>query len=152
MTPRTKLLIEPLSLIRLDLIEAEKTGSSAAVRQEQHRKLDEADTYGRVMGIAALQCEVAFIRTWLQIRDGDLKTAASVAGGGLALASANDMQIRTTSLLLLLCEIYVKREQYTSAQPLLDAALRLANATEYHSAHQRAAALLARISSVTGKM
>jgi tetratricopeptide (TPR) repeat protein len=141
-----------LSLIRLDLIEAEKTGSSAAVRQEQHRKLDEADTYGRVMGIAALQCEVAFIRTWLQIRDGDLKTAASVAGGGLALASANDMQIRTTSLLLLLCEIYVQREQYASAQPLLDAALRLANATEYHSAHQRAAALLARISSVTGKM
>jgi tetratricopeptide (TPR) repeat protein len=138
-----------LALIRLDLRETDRQGSSAAVRRDQHRKLDEAEVYGRVMGIAALQCEVAIIRTDLQIRDGDLKSAASVAGGGLALASANDMQIRTTRLLLALCEIYALREQYESAQPLLDAALRLANATEYHSAHQRAAQLQARISTVT---
>jgi tetratricopeptide (TPR) repeat protein len=141
-----------LSLIRLDLLDPEVRGSGADIRQQQHRRLDEADNYGRKMGMAALQCEVAFIRTWLQIRDGDLKSAASVAAGGLTLASANDMQIRTTSLLLLLCEIYVKREQYASAQSLLDAALRLANATEYHSAHQRAAQLLARISSGNGQL
>jgi tetratricopeptide (TPR) repeat protein len=141
-----------LSLIRLDLLDPEMRGSGADIRQQQHRRLDEADNYGRKMGMAALQCEVAFIRTWLQIRDGDLKSAASVAAGGLTLASANDMQIRTTSLLLLLCEIYVKREQYASAQSLLDAALRLANATEYHSAHQRAAQLLARISSGNGQL
>jgi tetratricopeptide (TPR) repeat protein len=141
-----------LALIRLELRENDERGSSAAVRRDQHRKLDEAETYGRVMGIAALQCEVAIIRTDLQIRDGDLKTAASVAGGGLALASANDMQIRTTRLLLALCEIYALREQYESAQPLLDAALRLANATEYHSAHQRAAQLQARISTVRRMM
>jgi tetratricopeptide (TPR) repeat protein len=141
-----------LSLIRLDLLDPEVRGSGADIRQQQHRRLDEADNYGRKMGMAALQCEVAFIRTWLQIRDGDLKSAASVAAGGLTLASANDMQIRTTSLLLLLCEIYVKREQYASAQSLLDAAIRLANATEYHSAHQRAAQLLARISSGKGQL
>jgi tetratricopeptide (TPR) repeat protein len=137
-----------LALIRLDLRETDEKGSSAAVRRDQHRKLDEAESYGRKMAIAALQCEVAIIRTDLQIRDGDLKTAASVAGGGLALASANDMQVRTTRLLLALCEIYALREQYESVQPLLDAALRLANATEYHSAHQRAAQLQARISTV----
>lgn len=61
---------------------------------------------------------------------------------------ATRAKIRTTRLLLALCEIYALREQYKSAQPLLDAALRLANATEYHSAHQRAAQLQARISTV----
>ncbi len=138
-----------LSRIRLDLQKDGEPGASASTRRDQHRKLDEAETYGRVMGIPHLQCEVALMRAELHIRDGDLKTAATVASGGLALACVNDMQIRSTSFVLILSDLYVAREQYEAARPLLNSALRLARVNEYHSAHQRASEMMARISAVT---
>jgi tetratricopeptide (TPR) repeat protein len=134
-----------LSSIRLDLHDRSPHRPTPPSGIEQHRRLDEADSYARAIGVPQLQCEVAQLRAGLHIRDGDLKTAASVAGAGLSLATVNDLQLRTTGFLLLLSDIYVRRELYREARPLLRAALRMARSTEYHSAHQAASELVAKL-------
>lgn len=138
-----------LSQIRLDMADTSEHRPAPLPGIEQHRRLDDAETYAGAMGIPQLQCEVAQLRATLHIDDGDLKTAASVAGAGLSIATANDLQLRTTSFLLLLSDIYVKRELYREARPLLRAALRMARTTEYHSAHQNASILAARLPPLT---
>lgn len=110
-----------------------------------HDELDVIQSYAQNMGMPRLQCEIDLIRAQLRQADGDLRAASAVAIRGLTIASANDLRLRKTRLLLRLAEIFERRGKLRECTAVLTEAFDIARESEYHSAREDGQALYARI-------
>lgn len=135
-----------LSYLRLKLMEREKDGKVATDGHNMHKELDVIEDFARVMGMPRLQCAADEIRARLHLADGDLQAALAMASRGLTLASANDLRLRKTLLLLRLAQIFERRGEFNECRAVLAEAFDLARETGYHAAVEEGQELHARIS------
>jgi tetratricopeptide (TPR) repeat protein len=118
-----------LAQARLKLMDPAKPRSV-----EIHAILDGVERYARVMGMPRIASEVDEIRARLHRRNGDLKTAGTVAMNSLEVAALNELRIRKANLLTLLARINLSRGYTKAAQALVDEAVVIIGDTDYHAA------------------
>jgi hypothetical protein len=124
-------------------------GTTSAEMAERHRELDVVEDYARLMGLLRLHTEVDEVRARLHRLSGDLPAAAAVAARSVAIASANDLRLRKTSLLIELAHVQLARDMHRECHVLLLSALDTARDTHYHSAYLDAQELLAKVTWAT---
>jgi tetratricopeptide (TPR) repeat protein len=134
-----------LSLARCQMREATKLNTG-----EIHSALDNVERYARIVGMPRLLCEVGLIRARLLLLQGEVRLAASLATESLQIATVNDLRIRKITSLLLLAEIYLKRNDDKTVRALLALGGRMAKLCNHFFALTHAQSFEHRIDPASG--